>query len=222
MKISDRVLELTTLNQTTKQALTNHYGDPLGIDICKDMEDVRYRDIPPLTSEQIQSMLALFQESYNPKYWDKFVFHRHMEANLDEEGRCLVSMMDEDGAIPVDQRNGLLDLKFKAISDHTSGPTQWSAWALMALQNTYGYAPDGYSVLLSRLSILQDFIDHYEYKFGACDDSYLIEQAVHILTWNIFQFNETKDDPDQIRIMDWTSKMPISLLSAFKGEAYGL
>lgn len=222
MKITDRVLELMLLNQSTKEAIQDRSGASLGLDVYEDLNAVLAEVAPHSTCDQVQSDLAVIKDSYNPKYWDDFVFNRHMEANCDD-GRYIVSLMDDKGEdIPVDERYGLLDMKLNAISDHTSGATQWSAWALMALQNIYAYSADGYAALLCRLNTLQDFIDHYTSRFGASPDVYLIEQAAHILTWNLFQFDEANDNADQILIMDWTNKKTISLLAALKGETYGL
>ena len=76
---------------------------------------------------------------------------------------------------------------------------------------------NGYEVLLTRANLLQDFIDHYRYRYHTMLDTQSILDAAEILSWDIFQADGSND----VKIMDWNHVEPISLSKALsQGGAY--
>lgn len=97
--------------------------------------------------------------------------------------------------IPVQDRIGLLDRKFKLINQFTkSEPTklnkrEWRRWALRALQSVYGFDWQGDNVLLAREALLLTYIDFYVDKWGKFPLKEALEKPVEVISWNIWQMD---------------------------------
>ena len=80
------------------------------------------------------------------------------------EGPYLTSRYDlvAGTEIPLHDRIGLLDRKFRVISENAADRNEWIKWAVRAIQATYGFDAQGDNVLLARENLLYDFCENYE------------------------------------------------------------
>ena len=127
------------------------------------------------------------------KTWQDYVKANRLEISCGE-APYLASRYDTvtGEIIQVKERIGLLDRKFRVISENVNGEQEWYEWAKQAIKSIYGYDWQGDNVLLARENLLFTFCDHYEGKFGVYPiKEYLLEIA-EILSWNIWQMDGLK------------------------------
>ena len=212
MIVNDKVLETLLLDQTSKRPVLDKEGAEYTLDVFDDL-DVLIKEIKPTYSfAQMKEVLDEVKERNEGREWDEFVFARALKPDC-EDGRYLVTLSNSYGDIAVSERYGILDLKFKAIDEHVDKDNQWSAWAISALQSVFGYSDNGADVLLTRINILQDFIDHYIDHYHKEPDNTLKEKAAEIISWNVFQLeNVIQSD---CNIMDWNKNETIPFLAAY-------
>ena len=128
--------------------------------------------------------------------WKQYVKLQRLEMACGE-APYLVSRYDVTTGeiIPVQDRIGLLDRKFKLINQFTkSEPTklnkrEWRRWALRALQSVYGFDWQGDNVLLAREALLLTYIDFYVDKWGKFPLKEALEKPVEVISWNIWQMD---------------------------------
>ena len=94
--------------------------------------------------------------------------------------------------IPVRCRVGLLDRKLRVILENVSNCDEWIEWALIAVQNIYGYDWQGDNVLLARENILYSVIESFHDAFDMMLDKETIKQFAEIISWNIWQMDGIK------------------------------
>ena len=217
---NDRVLRKLLVNQNTNRPLLVGNGSQQELDqnIIQNVlsEDFSIQDGPDC--ENIKLELETVNNAYlaTEPEWSEIIFRREI-APCFGDGRYLCSLKDRNGQILVQDRYGILDWKLHEVNKHVNTPRQWIAWSLVALQSVYGYSENGYEVLLTRANLLQDFIDHYRYRYHTMLDTQSILDAAEILSWNIFQADGSSD----VKIMDWNHVEPISLSKALsQGGAY--
>ena len=127
------------------------------------------------------------------KTWQDYVKANRLEISCGE-APYLASRYDtvSGEVIQVKERIGLLDRKFRVISENVDSEQEWYEWAKQAIKSIYGYDWQGDNVLLARENLLFTFCDHYEDKFGVYPiKEYLLEIA-EILSWNIWQMDGLK------------------------------
>ncbi len=125
--------------------------------------------------------------------WKNYVAEARLEVTCGE-APYLVSRYDSVSGekIEVENRIGLIDRKLRIVSENTDTPSQWLAWAKIALASSYGFEWQGDNLLLARENVFCTFIDFYERKFGEDfpkqQEEDLLEVA-HIISWNLWQMD---------------------------------
>lgn len=141
------------------------------------------------------------------KRWQDYVTENRLEITCGE-APYLVSRYDTTTGecIPVDQRIGLLDRKFRVIKENLvpspSAPTTenlraWREWAYKAIKSTYGFEWQGDSLLIARENILVSFIEYYYdycnfYHLNAELNTTSIAKAAFYISWNLWQMDGMK------------------------------
>ncbi len=123
------------------------------------------------------------------KTWQDYVALNRMEAACGE-APYLVTRYDavSGNEIPLFERVGLLDRKFRIIKENAS-PEEWETTAITAVKSIYGYDLQGDNVLLARENILLSVFDYYQDFFGKEPDKDFAHRLAEIISWNIFQMN---------------------------------
>lgn len=184
------------------------------------------------------------KDNPNPKKWTDYIKVSHLEITCGE-APYLVSRYDTTTGelIPIKDRIGILDRKFRVIVEHikdntVSGDSK-SNWnknvkevqrfankAIEAYQATYGYEYQGDSLLMARINLLLSVVEYIEEYWGTdfidcC--KYQIEEIAKIISWNIWQMDGlTYNIPmteTPCRIIDWaTPYKTIEFKSLMKQE----
>ena len=131
--------------------------------------------------------------------WQDYVIDTRLEMACGE-GPYLVSRFDVTSGtkIPVKDRVGILDRKFRIISENTPDERsdynieKWRLNALRALSSTYGFEWQGDSLLLAREAILETYIEFYEEKWGQRPNTQALKKVAEIISWNIWQMDGLK------------------------------
>lgn len=127
------------------------------------------------------------------KTWMDYVRATRMEVSCGE-APYLTSRYDTVSGkyIPVRCRVGFLDRKLRVISENVSSSTDWIEWAIIAIQNVYGYDWQGDNVLLARENILYAVIESFHDAYGSMPDKESIRIFAEIISWNIWQMDGIK------------------------------
>lgn len=127
------------------------------------------------------------------KGWEKYVDAQRLEITCGE-APYLVSRYDTvTGAlIPIDNRIGLLDRKFRIVKENTKSDEDWLNWSLRALQSVFGYEYQGDNLLLARENLLFSYIDYYHDHFRNEPEIKLLRKVANIIAWNIWQMDGLK------------------------------
>lgn len=147
------------------------------------------------------------------KTWKDYVDARRLEVACGE-APYLVSRYDAvtGKVIPVLERIGLLDRKFRVVNENLEDEDAWLKWAIRAVQSTYGYEFQGDNLLLARANILYTFIDNMRYKFGHEPTLVQLKKVANIIAWNIWQmdglkytipYGSVREDEYQMSIFDF-------------------
>lgn len=124
------------------------------------------------------------------KGWKAYIDARRMEISCGE-APYLVSRYDTvtGSVIPLQDRIGFLDRKFRIVNENVDNETDWNKWAIRALQSIYGYEYQGDNLLLARENIILTFIENSIYKFNKIPDTKMLHDAAKIISWNIWQMD---------------------------------
>lgn len=127
------------------------------------------------------------------KYWQDYVKDVRLEVSCGE-APYLVSRYDTITGEPIEvaQRIGLLDRKLRVVSENITTIEEWTKWAIIAFQSTYGFEWQGDSLLLARENLLFTFIDYYKEKFNQIPSAELMLDVAKIISWNIWQMDGLK------------------------------
>lgn len=127
------------------------------------------------------------------KTWMDYVRANRMEVSCGE-APYLTSRYDTVTGtfIPVKMRIGLLDRKFRVISENVDDPQKWLEWAKIALQSTFGFEWQGDNVLLARENILLTTVEFFHNKFNRFFPSEISRAFAEIISWNIWQMDGIK------------------------------
>ena len=147
------------------------------------------------------------------KTWKDYVDARRLEVSCGE-APYLVSRYDAvtGNLIPVSERIGLLDRKFRVVNENLEDEDAWIKWAVRAVQSAYGYEFQGDNLLLARENILYTFIDNMRYKFGHEPTLVQLKKVANIVAWNIWQmdgltytipYGSAREDEHQMSIFDF-------------------
>ena len=95
-------------------------------------------------------------------------------------------------AIPLKDRIGFLDRKFRIVNENTDTIEEWFKYVIIAYKCVRAYEWQGDSLFLARENLFYTFIDNYEYKFGTRPSVEQIKEVADIISWNVFQMDGLK------------------------------
>ena len=129
----------------------------------------------------------------NDKTWQDYIKSLRLEISCGE-APYLVSRYDTvtGKSIKINDRIGLLDRKFRVLSENVNLEEDWIKWSIEAIKSIYGYDWQGDNILLARENILYTYIDYYKDKFNKKPSLNLIKQVAEIISWNIWQMDGLK------------------------------
>lgn len=94
--------------------------------------------------------------------------------------------------IPIKDRIGFLDRKLRVISENTSTPEEWKKYGFQAIKSVYGFDVQGDNVVLARINLFLDFLEHFHSRFPDEEIEDCMQDLAHIISWNIFQMDGLK------------------------------
>ena len=131
--------------------------------------------------------------SKTDKTWQDYVKSARLEITYGE-APYLTSRYDAvSGEYIVPQnRIGILDRKLRIITENVQSGAEWLEWAVIAVQNVYGYDWQGDNVLLARENILYSVIEYYEGIYNRTLGVSISRKLAEIISWNIWQMDGLK------------------------------
>src|SRR5699024_2118233 len=97
--------------------------------------------------------------------------------------------METGEVIPLKDRAGFIDDKFKKINEAIESEEEWLKLAVEIYKASYGYEYQGDSLLLARENLILTFIDNYFYMFGAFPKDKILLEITNIVGHNVFQMD---------------------------------
>lgn len=127
------------------------------------------------------------------KTWQDYVKATRLEVSCGE-APYLTSRYDTvtGNFITVRKRIGLLDRKLRIISENIDDQPEWLNWAVIAVQNVYGYDWQGDNVLLARENILYSVIEAFCDHFSTIMPKDIVLEFAEVISWNIWQMDGIK------------------------------
>ncbi len=127
------------------------------------------------------------------KNWMRYVEANRLEITCGE-APYLTSRYDMATGVAIAVRNrvGLLDRKFRVISENIDDRAEWIKWATSAVQSIYGYEFQGDSLLIARKNVLLTILEFYRDKFSDDLDFVQVVMFAYIISWNIWQMDGLK------------------------------
>lgn len=135
--------------------------------------------------------------------WQEYVDQRRLEITCGEAPFVTSRYNPVNGEmIEVKDRIGFLDRKLRVAAENTEGE-EYGKCSLRALQSSYGYELQGDNLLIARINVFLDWVEHQELKTGERPDVKTAKRAANIITWNFWQMDglsgktpriEEKDD----------------------------
>lgn len=124
------------------------------------------------------------------KSWQRYIELKVLEICCGE-APFLVNRYDSvtGKKINFNNRIGLLDKKIKIINENVLLEKEWFDWIIVAFQSTYGYELQGDSLLISRINLLQTFIESVNRRWNRNPSKKELELIIEIITWNIWQMD---------------------------------
>lgn len=122
--------------------------------------------------------------------WKSYIEANRLEITCGE-APYLVSRYDAVTGvqIPLENRIGLLDRKFRIVFENTSSESEWLEWAKKSIQSVYGYEFQGDNLLLARKNILCTYIENYKKRFEKNPSKELLAEIAEIISWNLWQMD---------------------------------
>jgi len=139
---------------------------------------------------QVNEEKILFPEG---KTWKDYIMNPILEITCGE-APYLVSRYDSTTGkkIPINERIGLIDRKFRILNENATNDSEWVEWAIKAMQHSYGFELQGDNLLMARENILFTFLDYYSQRFTMMPPKDLTMQIADIISWNIWQMDGLK------------------------------
>lgn len=127
------------------------------------------------------------------KNWKDYVSNIRLEMCCGE-APYLVSRYDTVSGkeLPIRDRIGLLDRKFRVINENAVSDEEWIEQAIIALKSIYGYEFQGDNLYIARCNTLLSFADYYFERFNKEPDYEITKQVAEIISWNIWQMDGLK------------------------------
>jgi len=122
--------------------------------------------------------------------WQDYILQKRLEITCGE-APYLVSRYDAvTGAdIPLENRIGLLDRKLRVVNENTANETDWTNWAVKAVQSCYGYEFQGDNLFLARRNIFLTFQEYFERQFDKKPSTEILKTVADIISWNLWQMD---------------------------------
>lgn len=97
--------------------------------------------------------------------------------------------METGEVIPLKERAGFIDVKFKRLNEEIDSEEEWIKLAVEIYKASYGYEYQGDSLLLARENLILTFIDNYFYMFGTFPKEKILLEITKIISLNVFQMD---------------------------------
>lgn len=97
--------------------------------------------------------------------------------------------METGEVIPLKERSGFIDVKFKKLNEAIESEEEWLKLAVEIYKASYGYEYQGDSLLLARENLILTFIDNYFYMFEAFPKEKTLLEITKIISLNVFQMD---------------------------------
>lgn len=97
--------------------------------------------------------------------------------------------METGEVIPLKDRAGFIDVKFKKLNEAIESEEEWLKLAVEIYKASYGYEYQGDSLLLARENLILTFIDNYFYMFGTFPKEKVLLEITKIISRNVFQMD---------------------------------
>ena len=125
--------------------------------------------------------------------WKRYVDAKRMEISCGE-APYLVSRYDATTGemIPLAERIGLLDRKFRVVNENTADKAAWLKWAVRAVQSIYGFEFQGDNLLLARENVFISFLEYYYDRYQELPGIKEMTQVARIVSWNLWQMDGFK------------------------------
>ena len=201
--------------------------------ICNQMIDAIDADwfgLERMPDDGFKELDHLFEK----KKWKRYVDSKRLEITCGE-GPFLMERYDAvtGDVVPVTERQGILDRKFRVLDHYTETKEDWLHWALRAVEATYGYEFQGDNLLIARINMVMTFLEWYEARWQDELPQGLLKKLGNKVSWNLWQMDGitnqlpyeadvpvemdlfqpingglpmTKSKPSFCRIMDWRNE----------------
>ena len=94
--------------------------------------------------------------------------------------------------IPLSERIGILDRKFKVLSENANTYEEWLDYSKTAMKSTYGFEFQGDNLYIARTNLLESYKEYYKNKFDTDAPHELLLEIAEIISWNIWQMDGLK------------------------------
>ena len=125
--------------------------------------------------------------------WKRYVDAKRMEITCGE-APYLVSRYDATTGeiIPLAERIGILDRKFRVVAENNDDKADWLKWAIRAVQSVYGFEFQGDNLLLARENVFISFLEYYYDRYHELPERKQMNQVARIVSWNLWQMDGLK------------------------------
>ncbi|MDR0697504.1 MAG: restriction endonuclease subunit M [Christensenellaceae bacterium] len=131
--------------------------------------------------------------SKSDRTWQEYVLSNRLEITCGEAPYiCSIYDTVTGQIIPLKDRIGLLDRKFRIVGENVADDNEWLSWAIKALQSIYGYEWQGDSLLIARENVFYSFMEYYHDRFKKLPDIELQKEVADIISWNFWQMDGLK------------------------------
>lgn len=217
--------------------------------ICNRMIDAIDADwfgLASMPDDGFKDMDRLFEK----KKWKRYVDSKRLEITCGE-GPFLMERYDAvtGDVVPVTERQGILDRKFRVLDHYTETKEDWLRWALRAVEATYGYEFQGDNLLIARINMVMTFLEWYEERWQEELSPGLLKKLGNKVSWNLWQMDgitnqlpyeadvpmemdlfqplngglpKTTLKPSFCRIMDWRNEKKSIIYENIKGRLTGM
>ena len=122
--------------------------------------------------------------------WRQYIDSRRLEITCGE-APFIVSRYDAatGEAIPIERRIGLLDRKFRIVSENTDSEAEWVKWAIRAIESVYGYEYQGDNLLIARINLLMTFVEYLQSMWHRGPTEKELVTVANVISWNFWQMD---------------------------------
>ena len=126
----------------------------------------------------------------NETLWQNYVTSPRLEITCGEAPYLVSRYNAVTGeAIPLAERNGLLDRKLRVVGNKTKTFPDWSTWTRRAVQNVYGYDFQGDNLFLARRNVFDTVAEYFAANFTCKQPENFWLEVAEIISWNLWQMD---------------------------------